>query len=71
MFTPTEMQADSRTVTGDMLLFVSPDLTDRDGRLKERLEVDLYPTLTKGALIYPAGVRPSPTTVTLATPGVV
>jgi hypothetical protein len=71
VFAPSQMSADQRTVSGEMLLFVGPQLTFADGELTQRLEIELYPTLSQGALVYAVGKQPSPVTVTLPAAGIV
>ena len=71
VFTPTKVDADARTASGDVLLFLSPELTDAAGKSKVKLRVELFPSLSTNSLDYPAGQIPSPAAVTLPTPGIV
>jgi hypothetical protein len=71
VFAPIDMSPDHRTVSGDMILFVGPGLVNADGELKQDLEVEVYPTLSQGALLYPSGKKPSPIAVTMPTSGIV
>jgi hypothetical protein len=71
VFAPSQMSADERTITGELLLFAGSELTSANGELKQRLDIELYPTLSQGALVYAAGKQPSPVTVTLPAAGIV
>ena len=71
VFAPTKVDPEARTASGDVLLFLSPDLTDSSGKSKVPLRLELFPALSKNSLDYAVGQIPSPVAVTLPTPGIV
>lgn len=71
VFAPTKVDPDARSTSGDVLMFLSPELLDSSGKSKVPLRLELFPALTKNSLDYAAGQIPSPVAVTIPTPGIV
>lgn len=71
VFAPTRVDPDARSTSGDLLLFLSPELTDSSGKSMVPLRLELFPALSQNSVDYAQGQIPSPVAVTVPTPGIV
>ncbi len=71
VFTPIDVDARARTATGELLVFLAPELLDGEGKSKVAIDVEIHPALSGNPITIAAGQLPSPVSVTLPAPGVV
>lgn len=68
---PAQIHAESRSISGSLLVFPDESLVDWEGNLTEDLVVTLTPFVPDGILTLPAGQVPAPVSVTIPAAGVV
>lgn len=71
VFVPSQMDADARTISGDLLVFLAPQLKDSEDKAKIDIAVEVLPSLTDASLTIAKGQVASPTPMSLPAPGVV
>lgn len=71
VFVPSQMDADARTISGDLLAFLGPQLKDSEGKAKVDIAIEVLPSLTDTIVEVAEGQVASPTPLSLPAPGVV
>ena len=71
VFTPIDVDARARTATGELLVFLAPELLDGEGKSKAAIDIEIHPALSGNPIKIAVGQMPSPASVTLPAPGVV